>query len=297
MRGFFVAGPWYTTKEVLVMKYVTLKNEKLSQLGLGTWDLGEHTLKRSSEQEALVYGLAHGVNVVDTAEMYGEGQSEQLVGEVLTHFDRQKLFVISKFYPWHSQTKLLRASLEASLKRLKTDYLDLYLLHWREGEDLRQVLGDLHALKKQGLIKHFGVSNFDTADLKEALSLPYGTELFCNEDLYNLSQRGIEYDLIPYQRQNDIGLIGYSPFNSGTGDSIELKPSLKKLAQKYQVTPHQIMLAWTMRDFVLTIPKASSVAHMKANLAAAELTLTDEDLALLDQDYPAPSKKEPLATI
>lgn len=242
--------------------------------------------------------MSAGVNVIDTAEMYGEGQAESLVGEAIKDLDRSQLFLISKFYPWHASPEEQKKSLAASLKRLGTDYLDLYLLHWKSDYPLAETVKGLQDLQRAGLIRHWGVSNFDTADMQELVDIAGEGAVFANEDLYNIDKRGVEYDLLPWQKQHDIAFIGYSPFNSGDGQSIPVKPSLKQIADKRGVSVHQVLLAWTMRTGqVLTIPKASSVAHMRANLAAADLVLTAGELAALDRDYLPPKSKQPLESI
>lgn len=280
------------------MKYMTVKGEKLSQLGLGTWGMGEKASKREEEIAALRCGLSSGVNVIDTAEMYGEGQAESLVGEAIKDLDRSQLFLISKFYPWHASPREQKKSLAASLKRLGTDYLDLYLLHWKSDYPLAETVKGLQDLQAAGLIRHWGVSNFDTADMQELVDIAGEGAVFANEDLYNLDKRGVEYDLLPWQKQHGIAFIGYSPFNSGNRQSIPVKASLKQIADKRGVSVHQVLLAWTMRTGqVLTIPKASSVDHMRANLAAADLVLTAGELAALDRDYLPPKSKQPLESI
>jgi diketogulonate reductase-like aldo/keto reductase len=281
-----------------LMKYMTVKGEKLSQLGLGTWNMGENASRREEEIAAIRYGLFAGVNVIDTAEMYGEGQAESLVGEAIKDLDRSQLFLISKFYPWHASPDDQKKSLAASLKRLGTDYLDLYLLHWKSDYPLAETVKGLQDLEKAGLIRHWGVSNFDMADMQELVEIAGEGAVFANEDLYNLDKRGVEYDLLPWQKQHGIAFIGYSPFNSGDGQSIPVKASLKQIADERSVSVHQVLLAWTMRTGqVLTIPKASSIAHMRANLAAADLVLTAGELAALDRDYLPPKSKQPLESI
>lgn len=246
--------------------------EKLTGLGIGSWGLGEDPKKKKDEIAAIRYGLDHGLSVIDTAEMYGDGQSEELIGEAIKGYDREKLFLISKFYPYHATPKLERQSLEASLKRLGTDHLDLYLLHWRGSHRL--------------------------SDMQELFTVPGGEECFANEDLYNISERGTEFDLQAWQEEHGVNFIGYSPFNSGKGNTIRITRNLKIVARDHGVTPHQIMLAWTMRNGnVLTIPKASSVEHMKENIATQKIKLTDDELRLLNSDFPMPTEKTPLAVI
>lgn len=270
----------------------------LTGLGMGTWHLGENPRTQKEEIAALRYGLTHGLKVIDTAEMYGSGKSERLVGKAIKGYDRSKIFLISKFYPYHATPALERKSLTASLKRLGTDYLDLYLLHWRGSHRLSDTIVGLQALQKSGLIRHWGVSNFDLADMKEMMAIPGGPSCYANEDLYNLLHRGVEYDLLPWQIKQQISFIAYSPFNSKKGNSIRITHNLKTVARAHHAKPHQIMLAWIMRHRqVLTIPKASTVKHMKENIAALKIKLTEDDLRLINSDFPGPTAKEPLAMI
>lgn len=270
----------------------------LSRIGMGTWNIGEDRNKRKDEINALRYGIENGINVIDTAEMYGEGKSESLVGEAIKGYDRSKLYLISKFYPYHATPQLERKSLEKSLQRLGTDYLDLYLLHWRGTTPLEDTVVGLQKLQQEGLIKQWGVSNFDTADMEELFSIPGGEECFVNEDLYNLQQRGVEYDLLPWQKQYHVNFIGYSPFNSGKGNSIRITNNLKLIAKNHHVTPHQVMLAWAIRSTnILSIPKAGKISHMHENIEAQEIKLSEDELILINKDFPQPSEKESLATI
>lgn len=280
------------------MRYLNWQGERLSNIGVGTWHLGEDPAKAKDEIAAIQTAIHHGVNVIDTAEMYGNGKSETLVGKALQEFDRSKIFLVSKFLPYHAKPDQEKASLIASLKRLGTDYLDLYLLHWRGHERLSRTIQGLEALKQAGLIRHWGVSNFDVADLQELYSLPNGQNCFVNEDLYNLTARGVEYDLLPWQKKHGLGFIGYSPFNSHDGNTIRITNNLKIVARNHQMSAHQIMLAWCVRTGqVLAIPKAGNVKHMLANLAASEVKFTPDELKLLDADWPKPTQKVPLAMI
>ncbi len=276
-----------------------LAHTAVPALGMGTWYLGEgNAAKTQQELSALRYGLAHGIKVIDTAEMYGEGAAETLVGQAIASYDRPQLYLISKFYPWHATATQMKKALEASLARLGTDYLDLYLYHWRGNTPLAETLTGMAALKKAGLIKAYGVSNFDVTDLKEAAELPGGNDISANEVLYNLKARGIDYDLRTYQKQHDQSLIGYSPFNSGSGNTIILPQGLQDLAKAKHITAHQLMLAWTWRhQDVLAIPKASSIAHVQANLDAMHTTFTSDELTLIDSAFPEPTQHVPLAMI
>lgn len=281
------------------MKYITFNHQNTSSIGIGTWHVGEGNNKQiDSEMDAIRYGLDHGINVIDTAEMYGEGLSEKLVGNVISDYQRDKLQLISKFYPFHATPELIERSLKASLQRLQTDYLDLYLLHWRGNTPLKETVYGLEKMVKAGLIRNWGVSNFDLNDLKELSALPNGQNCRINEDLYNIGSRGIEYSILPWQKQHDVSFIGYSPFGSEGGEYLKIKPILKDIAQQKNITVHQLLLAWVLRNHdVLSIPKTGSVEHMKSNLEAIEVEFTNDELELLDNAYPAPNKEEQLDTI
>lgn len=283
----------------MVFPTIQLADTTVPILGMGTWYLGEGDQARSNREIAtLRYGLDHGLTVIDTAEMYGEGQSETLVGQAIAPYDRHQIFLISKFYPWHATARQMQKALEKSLTRLGTDYLDLYLYHWRGNTPLDETIAGLEALRQAGLIRAFGVSNFDVQDLQAAQSVAGGAAICANEVLYNLQARGIEYDLIPYQQQHHQTLIGYSPFNSGSGDSIRLPRPLLQLARAKNISSHQLMLAWVLHHHdLLSIPKASSIAHMQANLGALAVTFTPDELAMIDAAFPAPTHKQPLTMI
>jgi diketogulonate reductase-like aldo/keto reductase len=254
--------------------------------------------KTDQEIASLRYGLDHGLTVIDTAEMYGEGAAERVVGQAIKDRDRRQIYLISKFYPWHATAQLIRQSLAQSLARLGTDYLDLYLLHWRGTTPLAETIATLAQLQQEGRIRAYGVSNFDTDDLAEACNVPGGAGIVANEVLYNVAARGIEYDLIPAQQQKGITLIGYSPYGSGDGRAIRVPAALQGLAADKGITVHQLLLAWVLRSGnVLSIPKASSIEHMQANIDAATVQLTSADCALIDQFFPAPTRKVPLAEI
>lgn len=281
------------------MKTMRLGNQRVPVLGMGTWHMGETSSARSAEEAAsLQFGLDNGLTVIDTAEMYGEGAAERVVGRAIAGRKRADIYLISKFYPWHATDREIRKALGRSLHRLGTDYLDMYLLHWRGTTPLTETVGTLRDLQNEGLIRSYGVSNFDTIDLKEARAVRGGKGVAANEVLYNLSARGIEYDLEPQQVQDGVGLIGYSPFGSGDGRSIELPQELLDLAQSRHLTAHQLLLAWALRSgHVLSIPKAGTPAHMRENIEAAEVDFDDNELRLIDSFFPAPSAKVPLEEI
>ncbi len=268
----------------------------VSRLGQGAWQIGEERRKRTEELLALNVGLDLGLNLIDTAEMYGNGRSEELVAEVVAG-RRAEIYIVSKVLPENASRRRTIQACERSLKRLKTDYLDLYLLHWRGSVPLAETLEAFTTLRDRGSIRHFGVSNFDRADLDEAASLPGGGDIATNQVLYNLEQRGIEFELMPWCRERDLPLMAYSPLGS---DSRRLRtlPALKTLATKLGATPARVALAWVLRQpDVVAIPKASSEAHVRDNHAALALELGADDLAELDRTFPAPQRPTPLAMI
>ncbi|TGD25411.1 aldo/keto reductase [Companilactobacillus suantsaicola] len=281
------------------MKNIRFNQQQTSAIGIGTWHIGEGTPNESQHQmDAIRYGLDHGINLIDTAEMYGEGLSETLVGKVIKDYPREKFQLVSKFYPYHATEKLIETSLKKSLQRLQTDYLDLYLLHWRGDTPLIETVTGLEKMVQAGLIKNWGVSNFDLNDLKELSQLKNGTNCRVNEDLYNIGSRGIEYDILPWQKQHQMSFIGYSPFGSDGGAYLNIKPILKEMAQAKHITVHQLLLAWVIRNHdLLSIPKTSSVEHMKSNLEAVDVSFTADELELLDQNYPKPNQATSLETI
>lgn len=281
------------------MKYLTFNHQNTSTIGIGTWHIGEgNHEKTNAEIQAMRYGLDHGINIIDTAEMYGEGLSERLVGQIIKNYHRQDLQLISKFYPFHATPKLIEESLKASLKRLQTDYLDLYLLHWRGNTPLAQTVFGLEKMVQAGLIKNWGVSNFDLSDLKELSEITNGNNCRVNEDLYNIGSSGIEYSILPWQKSHHMSFIGYSPFGSDGSEYLKIDPILIKMSQQKHITVHQLLLAWVIRNHdILSIPKTSSIEHMKANLEALEINFTSDELDLLDQIYPAPKHEIQLDTI
>ena len=268
----------------------------ISRLGQGAWRIGEDRRKRTEELLALHTGVDLGLVLIDTAEMYGNGRSEELVAEVIAG-RREQLYVVSKVLPENASSRGTIAACERSLKRLKTDYLDLYLLHWRGSVPLEETLEAFTRLRERGSIRHYGVSNFDRADLDEAQSLTGGNGVATNQVLYNLEQRGVEFDLLPGCRERGMPLMAYSPLGS---DSRRLRthPVLKKLAARLGATPSRVALAWLLRQQgVVVIPKASSEAHVRDNHAALALSLGDDDLAELDRTFPPPQRATPLAMI
>ncbi|HEY9619738.1 MAG TPA: aldo/keto reductase [Crinalium sp.] len=271
------------------MKTVRLPSgQSVPALGLGTWRMGESAKHQESEIAALQHGIDLGLTLIDTAEMYGEGGAEIVVGKAIAHC-RPSVFLVSKVYPHNASRQGAIAACERSLKRLNTDYLDLYLLHWRGSVPLSETLEAFEALKQAGKIREFGVSNFDVDDMEEAEQLPGGAAIATNQVLYNLSRRGIEWDLLPWCRQREIPIMAYSPVEQGR---LLNNPQLKTIAQARGVTPAQVAIAWLLRqEDVIVIPKAGAIAHVDDNRAALDLELTLEELATLNDAFPPPSKR------
>ncbi len=273
-----------------------LSGEPVSRLGQGAWQIGEDKRKRAAEQDALRIGLELGLNLIDTAEMYGNGRSEELVADVVAG-RRDHVYLVSKVLPDNASRRGAIAACEHSLKRLKTEYLDMYLLHWRGSVPFEETLEAFTTLRDRGMIRHYGVSNFDVGDLTEARALRGGSDVDTNQVLYNLEQRGVEWGLLPWARKHGLALMAYSPLGS---DSRRLRthPVLKAMAARIGATPARIALAWLLRQpDVVVIPKASSEAHVRDNHAALELELTAKDLADLDRSFPPPKGATPLAMI
>jgi diketogulonate reductase-like aldo/keto reductase len=246
---------------------------------------------RKAEVAALRLGLDLGLRVIDTAEMYGEGGAERVVAEAVAGC-RDEAFIISKVLPEHAARRDTIAACEGSLKRLKTDRIDLYLLHWRETTPLQQTLEAFLALRRAGKIRYWGVSNFDLADMNELTRLEGGAAVAANEVMYNLNRRGIEYDLTRWCRRRDIPVIAYSPLDQG---SLAHSRALGLIARKLGVSSAQLALAWLVRrPGVIAIPKAARLEHVRENRAAIDLRLRRADLAALDRAFPPPRRKRAL---
>jgi diketogulonate reductase-like aldo/keto reductase len=262
--------------------------EPVPVYGLGTWMMGESDKKRADEVAALKLGLDLGATLIDTAEMYGDGEAEAIVGDAIAG-RRDGLFIVSKVLPENSSRKGTIAACERSLKRLRTGRIDLYLLHWRGSTPLQHTLEAFQTLQRDGKIRHWGVSNFDTEDMEELVALPGGEQCATNQVLYNLKRRRIEYDLVPFCRARNIPIMAYSPIEQGRLLNVMV---LKTVAERHGVTPAQVALAWLLRKpGTVVIPKATDPAHVRENMAALDLNLTDDDLAVLDQAFPPPGKK------
>lgn len=275
---------------------ITLQNATvIPKLGQGTWYMGEPRGNTEEEIATLRRGVELGLNLIDTAEMYGNGRSEQLVGKAITGLNRQNLILVSKVLPENAGKKQLERSLDTSLKNMNTDYLDLYLLHWKGSIPLSETIECMELMVKSGKIKGWGVSNFDTEDMKELLSLPNGNNCQVNQVLYHLGSRGVEFNLLPFLTEKKIPLMAYCPLAQG-GDlkqGLLQHPCVETLAKKYQVTPTTILLAFTIQeDHCFAVPKTSSVAHVEENAKALTLAFSPEDTALLRSSFPRPTKKE-----
>ncbi len=282
------------------MRTVRIGDTQVGAIGIGLWSMGD-ARRRERELEAVGRGLEGDMQVLDTAEMYGDGVSESFVGECVRRFGRDRLFIIDKVLPSNATPKHLRQRLETALRLTGTDRLDLYLLHWRENADLAYVAQAMHDFVAEGLIARWGVSNFDVADLEDLWKVPYGDECAVNEDLYNVAVRGVDYDLLPWQREHHLPLIAYSPLGSGGMAGLEAMRSsraLEQVARRHGASVQQVELAWAVRSgSVIAIPQTSNPDHMAANAAAGDLVLDEEDLALIDTDFPTPTHKIPLAKI
>ncbi|MCJ7993288.1 aldo/keto reductase [Rhizobium cremeum] len=263
-------------------------------LGLGTWKMGEARARAAEEIDSLRLGLDLGMTLIDTAEMYGEGGAEKVVGKALED-RRDEVFLVSKVYPWNAGYEKTIAACRASLDRLGTDRLDLYLLHWRGEYPLAETVAAFEHLKKEGAIGAWGVSNFDVEDMEELFSVPDGRNCAANQVLYNLGRRGIEYDLLPWCQQRGIPVMAYSPIEQGR---LAHHPDLIRIAKTYQATPAQVALAFLLeRDGVIAIPKSANLRRVQENRDAVDLEISDEDWAELDAAFPPPDRKVPLAML
>lgn len=274
------------------MKTVLLPSgERVSACGQGTWNIGDNGATRDEEIATLRLGLDLGATLIDSAEMYGDGRSEQLIGEALDG-RRDEAFIVSKIYPHKASKKGVTAACERSLKRLATDRIDLYLLHWRGDVPLAETMAAFQALQEAGKIRHYGVSNLDLADLRELWAAPGGQAIATNQLLYNLTRRGIEFDLLPWLRQRHVPLMAYSPIEQAR---LLRHSGLTAFARRHGMTPAQAALAWLLvKDDVIVIPKTGRRERLKENMKALEVTLNAEQLAELDPLFPPPSAPQPL---
>ena len=265
--------------------------DEVVALGQGTWRMGERRKAFKDEVAALRHGIANGMTLIDTAEMYGSGGAEKVVGEAIRGL-RDQIYVVSKVLPSNAGRKRMVRSCEKSLKCLGTDYLDLYLLHWRSGVSLGEVVEGFQALQEAGKIRTFGVSNFDTDDMEELWETAGGQGCQTNQILYNLSRRWPEAALLDWSRRHNQPLMIYSPLEQGR---LPEGGALGAIAAARGVTPMQVALAWTLRhDDMFVVPKTSRIAHVDENLGALDITFSDDELAALDAAFPPPSGDAPL---
>ncbi|MEK3988549.1 MULTISPECIES: aldo/keto reductase [Robertmurraya] len=277
---------------------VGINDRKVFPIGIGTWKVGNRLADEAREIEALKVGLDAGAQVIDTAETYGDGLSETLVGKAIQGYKRDSLYLVSKVLPENASRRYLPISLENTLERLQVNYLDMYLLHWKSSIPLRETVEAMEEMRAAGKIKAWGVSNFDTADLKRLFTLPHGTNCLTNQVKYNLIYRGIEYDLIPYMKQQHMPLMAYSPVVKGKFGRFNLQQQniLEEVASNHQATIQQILIAWSIRDGnTISIPKSSNSAHMLENIKSAQINLTTDELGKIDTVFRKPTSKESLA--
>ena len=265
--------------------------ETVPALGQGTWGLGVDPARRRDDLAAVRLGLDLGLTLVDTAEMYGEGSTEELVGEAIAG-RRNEVFLVSKVYPHNADRRGVVAACERSLRRLRTDRLDLYLLHWRGGVPFEATLAGFAELVRSGKIRHYGVSNLDAGEMAEWWSKPGGAATATDQVLYNPMRRGVEWDLLPWCRARGVPVMAYSPLEQGR---LLSEAALRRIAERRGVAPAQVALAWLLRqDGVIVIPKAGRAQHLHENRAAVDLSLSPDDLAELDRAFPPPPGRRPL---
>ncbi len=273
------------------MRTVSLPSgEQVPCLGQGTWYMGERSGSAQAEADALRLGIDLGMTLIDTAEMYADGGAEQVVAQAAAG-QRDKLFIVSKVYPHNASRSGVPAACARSLKRLNTDRIDLYLLHWRGGHPLAETVAAFEQLRAEGKIRHWGVSNLDTADMAELAGVPNGRKCAANQVLYHPNSRGIEFDLLPWCERLGVPVMAYSPLSHSPARLLR-SPALTTVAQRHGATTAQIALAWGMRHgHVISIPKASNAAHVRENAGAADIVLTAEDLAAIDALHKPPVRK------
>ena len=278
------------------MRQVTLPDgTKVSAIGQGTWKLGEGQRRAKDEVAALRLGIELGMTLIDTAEMYGDGASEEVVGQAIAG-QRERVFVVTKVYPHNAARTGVPAACARSLKRLGTDVIDLYLLHWRGGVPLAETVTAFEKLQAEGKIRRWGVSNLDSDDMTELLGAKGGAACAVNQVLYSPEHRGIEFELLPWLGQKSIPVMAYSPL--GQGGQLLRNPALAAVARRHNATPAQIAIAWGLRHpQVISIPKTGDAVHVRANAAAAGIILTPQDLAEIDAAYPSPMRAMPLAML
>lgn len=280
------------------MKELQLKNGmSIPKMGLGTWRMGEKSNREQAEIDALRLGIDLGIPLIDTAEMYGEGGAEKVVGKAIAPYTRSQLFLVSKVYPYNAGGPALRRSCEQSLRRLGTEYLDLYLLHWPGSIPLEVTIAGMEELKREGKIRSWGVSNFDTAGMKAVLSQPAGENCVTDQVLYHLGSRGADYDLAPFLKKRDIVLMAYCPVAQGgrLRESLLHDSLLRQIAEAHGITVMQLLLAFVLsRPNTVAIPKAATLQHVKENADVLGVQLSESELTAISEAYPPPDKPQPL---
>ena len=268
--------------------------ETIPVLGQGTWGMGESPGRRATEVAALRHGLALGLTLIDTAEMYGEGGAEEVVGDAIAGC-RDQTYVVSKVYPHNASARGTVAACERSLGRLRTDRIDLYLLHWRGAHPLAETVAAFERLRRDGKIRHWGVSNLDAAEMVELAGVPDGQRCATDQVLYNPSRRGVEWDLLPWCRERGIPMMAYSPIEQGR---LPTGGALGEIGRSRGCGPFEVALAWVLaQPGVIAIPKASKPEHVDANVRTLELALTADELAAIDRQFPPPRRKQALAML
>ena len=281
------------------MEFITQSGVPTGPIGQGTWYLGNRPDTFQQELSALRAGIDRGMTLLDTAEMYGEGAAERLLGQAIRGYDREKLYLVSKVYPHNAGRKNIFHSCRQSLKRLDTDYLDLYLLHWRGSVPLAETVACMEELKEDGLIRAWGVSNLDLDDMDELAAVPGGENCVTDQVLYHLGSRGIEFDLLPALQKRDISVMAYCPLaqRGSLRQGLLESPAVADTARAHDASPTQVLLAFLLsRPGVVPIPRSSKADHALDNAGAADIRLTKEDLARLDAAFPAPTRRVPLDT-
>jgi diketogulonate reductase-like aldo/keto reductase len=270
-----------------------LSGEQVSAIGQGTWYMGDRKSEAAREVAALQLGIDLGMTLIDTAEMYADGGAERIVAQAVAG-RRDEVFIVSKVYPQNASKTGAPAACERSLKRLNTDRIDLYLLHWRGGHPLAETVAVFEKLRQEGKIRHWGVSNLDVSDMEEIRRAPGGDQCAANQVLYHPNSRGVEYDLLAWCQKHGAAVMAYSPLGHTTSRLLR-SPALVAVAKRHGVTPAQVALAWGLRfPFVISIPKASDPAHVRENAAAIDVVLTADDLAEIDAEHRPPGRKQPL---
>ena len=271
-----------------------LKNElEIPKFGMGAWKLGDDPKNEKEEIDAIKAGLNMGIKLIDTAEMYGNGASERLIGKAIKGYNRKDLYIVSKVCPFNSGKNQIFKSLENSLARLETNYLDLYLIHWRGNVPLAETVECMEKLVQMGKIKNWGVSNFDVEDMEELLKIPNGENCVVNQLMYHLGSRGIEYELKPLLDKYNIKVMAYCPLAHGgeTRTRLTENATVKKIAKKYNANELQILIAFLLNKNVIVIPGSKNKTHIEENYRARNIKISLEDMEILQNEFPAPNHK------